>query len=179
MSLVEVGGYAMDDVVSPDGKWRWDGRDWIANPGAEGKYSPGDSVNGHILGTDGHWHPRESGGEVRYDAQGGLFYGTLHELLRLGVIAIQRNGWTVTQANDSIGLLTFETSMSWGSWSGVTCTLSFQDVQDGWWQVTGSGKQNVRGAQLVAFDGGEAASKALKVIRTMQELAQPYHRDSL
>jgi hypothetical protein len=40
-------------------------------------------------------------------------------------------------------------------------------------RVTGTGKQNIRGGQLLAFNiGGEAQSKARKAIEKMKELAR-------
>lgn len=91
--------------------------------------------------------------------------------MKVAMRAIENLRWTVVSANESLGLLTFETKMSLGSWSGVTCTLSFDELQPGIWRVSGSGKQNVRGAQLAALDMGEAKRKAAKAIKVMQRLA--------
>ena len=85
-----------------------------------------------------------------FDTRTHEFTGTLPELLRLGVRAVQSCGWTVTDADDTVGLLTFETKMSWGSWSGITATLSFAETSPYRWRVNGTGKQNVRGHQLAA-----------------------------
>jgi hypothetical protein len=92
-------------------------------------------------------------------------------VVQYAIQAIQRLGWTVVNASDLTQSITFETKMSWGSWSGVTCTLSFAEVAPGSWRVTGGGKQNVRGAQLVAIDFGEANGKARKAIAQMKQLA--------
>ena len=86
--------------------------------------------------------------------------------------AIQENGWTLEQANESIGLVTFKTSISWGSWSGVSCSLNISEVSPNTFRIVGTGKQNVSGGQLLAINiGNEAQSKAKKAIETMKILA--------
>lgn len=85
--------------------------------------------------------------------------------------AVQDLRWTVVNANELTQSLTFETKISWGSWSGVTCTLYFEEIVPGRWRASGTGKQNVRGAQLVAMDFGESASKARKAIERMKQVA--------
>ena len=60
-----------------------------------------------------------------------------------------------------------------GSWSGVSGTISWEEVEPYQFKVTGGGKQNVRGGQVVAlnlFD--EANGKAHKVVAEMERLAQ-------
>jgi hypothetical protein len=89
----------------------------------------------------------------------------------LAVRAVQTLGWTVMSASETASMLTFETKMSMGSWSGVTCSLTFHEMAPGVWRITGTGKQNVRGSQLVALDMGEASRKAMKAIEKMQALA--------
>jgi hypothetical protein len=149
-----------------------------------GQYVPGQVVNGHILGLDGTWHgimdpppppptpppPSPPAGPPRYDPTTGMFHGSLPDLIRLGVRAVQSLGWTVTDANDNVGLLVFETGISWGSWSGIKGSITFSEVSAGAWHASGTGKQNLRGAQLVAIDFGEADSKARKVIEEMVRL---------
>ena len=108
---------------------------------------------------------------VAYDPSTGMFTGTLLQIQRLAVRAVEDLRWTVVSANEGLGLLTFETKMSMGSWSGVTCTLSFREEGPSRWRVSGSGKQNVRGAQMLAVDFGESKRKANKAIEAMQDLA--------
>ena len=108
---------------------------------------------------------------VGYSAGDDTFRGDLRQVMQFAVRAIQDLRWTVVSANDLTQSLTFETKMSWGSWSGVTCTLHFAEVAPGRWRASGSGKQNVRGGQLVAIDFGEAASKARKAIDRMKQVA--------
>ena len=72
-----------------------------------------------------------------------------------------------------MGLVTFETGMTWGSWSGVSGSLSIEEVGENQFQVSGTGKQNVRGGQLIALNlFGEAQGKVAKVLEKMRELAQ-------
>ena len=66
---------------------------------------------------------------VEYNSESDLFFGSMNLLVKLAMRAIQENGWTLEQANDSIGLITFKTSISWGSWSGVSCSLNISFYQ--------------------------------------------------
>ena len=93
-------------------------------------------------------------------------------VVKLAMRAVQDLGWKLDQANESLGMVTFQTGVSWGSWSGVSCSLNIEEVSQNTFRVKGTGKQNVRGGQLVAFNiGGEAQGKARKVIEKMQQLA--------
>lgn len=109
---------------------------------------------------------------VQYDRASDTFAGTMALITKLAMRAVQQLGWKLTTANDAIGLVTFETRMSFGSWSGVSCSLNIDEVSANRFRVSGSGKQNVRGGQLLALDlFGEAQSKADKAVATMKELA--------
>ena len=93
-------------------------------------------------------------------------------IVKLAMKAIQEHGWTLDQANDNIGLVTFKTGMTWGSWSGVTGSLNISEISPNNFNITGTGKQNISGGQLVAMNiGNEAKKKAQKVINTMKRLA--------
>jgi hypothetical protein len=93
-------------------------------------------------------------------------------MVKLAMRAVQALGWKLDGANEAIGLVTFQTKMSWGSWSGVSCSLTIEEISQHQFRVTGTGKQNVRGAQLGAIDlFGEAQGKARKAIDTMKQLA--------
>jgi hypothetical protein len=94
-------------------------------------------------------------------------------LVKLAMKAIQEHGWTLDQANDNIGLVTFKTGMSWGSWSGVIGSLNILEVSQNTFKITGTRKQNVSGGQLIALNiGNEAKNKAKKVIKTMQRIVE-------
>lgn len=109
---------------------------------------------------------------VAYDRATDTFSGTSSLVVKLAMRAVQDCGWKIDQANDAIGLVTFQTGMSWGSWSGVIGSLNVEEIASGKFRVTGTGKQNVSGMQLVAFNiGGEAQGKAKKVIERMKEIA--------
>jgi hypothetical protein len=62
--------------------------------------------------------------------------------------------------------------VSWGSWSGVSCSLTIEEISPNTFRVLGTGKQNLRGGQLLAIDFGEAKGRAAKAIEKMKELAQ-------
>lgn len=107
-----------------------------------------------------------------------MFTGTNTLIIKLGMRAVQELGWNLKQANETLGLLTFETNMSWGSYTGVSCSLQVEEVSKYRFRVDGTGKQNVRGGQLVAFDiGGEAKGKVRKAIDMMRMLAGPPARN--
>ncbi|MGE0229785.1 MAG: hypothetical protein AB7U23_14870 [Dehalococcoidia bacterium] len=75
--------------------------------------------------------------------------------------------------NQAIGIIQFETGMSWGSFSGVSCTVTLEERGDHTFAARGTGKQNVRGGQIVALDlFGEARKRAQKVINRMIALAR-------
>jgi len=108
---------------------------------------------------------------VKYYPQSDTFYGTVHLLVKLAMRAIQERGWTIVQVNESLGLVNFKTGVTMGSWSGVSGTLNIEEVSPNTFRIIGTGKQNLSGLQLVAFDFGEAKGKARKVIETMKKLA--------
>jgi hypothetical protein len=110
---------------------------------------------------------------VHYDRATNTFAGTMALMVKLAMRAVQQLGWKLHTVNDAIGLVTFETRMSFASWSGVSCSLNIEEVSSNRFRVSGSGKQNVRGEQLFAIDlFGEAQSKANKAIATMKDLAR-------
>ncbi len=93
-------------------------------------------------------------------------------MVKLAMRAVQELGWQIQQANENVGLVTFETGISWGSWSGVTCSLNIDEVGPNIFRVYGTGKQNLRGGQLIAMNiGGEAQGKANAAIERMKRLA--------
>lgn len=109
---------------------------------------------------------------TQYNRKSDTFTGTMLLMVKLAMRAVQELGWKLDQANESLGMVTFQTGMSFGSWSGVSCSLNIEEVSQNTFRVKGTGKQNVRGGQLFALDiGGEAQGKARKVIEKMQQLA--------
>ncbi|MGB2984237.1 MAG: zinc ribbon domain-containing protein [Candidatus Bipolaricaulia bacterium] len=108
---------------------------------------------------------------VSYNRDADTFTGTMILMAKLAMRAVQELGWKLDQANETLGLVTFQTGISWGSWSGVSCSLSIEEVSPNAFRVTGTGKQNVRGGQILALNvGGEAQRKARKAIEKMKEL---------
>lgn len=111
--------------------------------------------------------------KVKYNPSGDTFTGTTTLLVKLAMRAIQELGWKLENANENLGLVTFETGISWGSWSGVSCSLNIEEVSPNTFRVKGTAKQNVRGGALFSIDlGGEAQSKARKAIDKMKEYAR-------
>jgi hypothetical protein len=107
-----------------------------------------------------------------YNHETNAFRGSMIQMVKLAMRAVQQLGWKLDQANETLGLVTFQTGISWGSWTGVSCSLNIEEVAPGIFQVLGTGKQNVRGLQLFAPNlFGEARRKALKAIKTMKRLA--------
>jgi len=109
---------------------------------------------------------------VRYSRDSDTFTGTMVLMVKLAMRAVQELGWKIDQANETLGLVTFQTGMSWGSWSGIACSLNIEEVSAHTFRVSGTGKQNLRGGQILALNiGGEAQGKARKAIERMQQLA--------
>ena len=109
-------------------------------------------------------------GKISY--RDGEFVGTSAQLMELAKTAVGRCNYRVDAADAGAGTVTFTTGMTMGSWSGVSGTVSWQETAPYRFQVTGHGKQNVKGGQMVAlnlFD--EANAKARNVIEQMMQLA--------
>jgi hypothetical protein len=107
-----------------------------------------------------------------YNRSSDSFTGTKLLVVKLAMKAIQEIGWKLDQANENLGLVTFQTGVTWGSWSGVSCSLNIEEINEFEFRVTGTGKQNLSGGQLIALNiGNEAQSKARKAIDMMKELA--------
>jgi Zn finger protein HypA/HybF involved in hydrogenase expression len=112
--------------------------------------------------------------KAKYNPSMDTFTGNMAILVKLAMRSVHELGWKLDNANENLGIVTFETGISWGSWSGVSCSLNIEEVSPNQFRVTGIGKQNVRGGQLVAVNlGGEAKGKAQKAIDKMKELALP------
>ncbi len=94
-------------------------------------------------------------------------------MVKLVVKAVQTVGYKLDNVNETVGLVTFETGMSWGSWSGVVGSLTIEEQGSDLFRVFGTAKQNLRGGQSVALDlFGEAKGRVNKVITKMKELAR-------
>jgi hypothetical protein len=74
---------------------------------------------------------------VSQDAEA-TFVGTKSQIMRLAIKAIQHRGWKLDQVNEKIGIVSFETPMSFGSWSGITANLIIEDVSPTAVRVTGT-----------------------------------------
>lgn len=111
-------------------------------------------------------------GPTEVSLRGDHFVGTKPLLTRLAVKAIQSLNYKVDSADEASGFVSFTTGMTWGSWSGVSGSIVFEEVGENVFRASGSGKQNVRGGQVIAlnlFD--EANSKVRKVTEEMRRLA--------
>ncbi|MEC4593778.1 hypothetical protein VPG91_22445 [Nitrospirillum amazonense] len=103
---------------------------------------------------------------------GDKFIGTKALLIKLSVKAIQSLNYKVDAADETSGLVSFTTGMTWGSWSGVSGSIYFDEVEPFHFEASGNAKQNVKGRQIAAFDiWGEAKGKVDKVIQEMRLLA--------
>jgi DNA-directed RNA polymerase subunit RPC12/RpoP len=109
---------------------------------------------------------------AKYDRANNSFIATMPQMIKLAMHAVQDLGWKLDTVNETIGLVTFQTKMSLGSWSGISVSLNIEQSGENRYRVWGTGKQNVRGAQLLALDLGESKSKVSKAIGRMQELAR-------
>ena len=71
--------------------------------------------------------PSQQPTSVRYDASSDSFTGTMVLIVKLAMRAVQALGWKIDQANETLGMVTFQTGISWGSWSGVSCSLNIEE----------------------------------------------------
>ena len=126
------------------------------------------------------WIPFQTDNEIQaattpqrpiYFPQFNKFNATQQQIMNLAANCIRACGYTLTGANDSLGLLAFETGITFGSWSGASCSIQVQQHEPFWFTADGAGKQNVRGAQLLAIDFGETKSIVKRVITTMKKNA--------
>lgn len=104
--------------------------------------------------------------------EGGLIVGTSAMMVDLAKRAIERLNYRVDSTDATGGTASFTTGVTMGSWSGVSGTVSWEEHAPYRYKVTGRGKQNVKGGQMVAlnlFD--EANAKASNVITEMKRLA--------
>ena len=49
-------------------------------------------------------------------------------MVKLAVKAVQAVGYKLDNVNETVGLVTFETGMSWGSWSGAVGSLTIEEL---------------------------------------------------
>lgn len=109
----------------------------------------------------------------RLSYENGLFVGTSAMIAELAKKAIGELNYRIDTANVSAGTVSFTTGITMGSWSGVSGTLSWEEVEPYRFKLNGQGKQNVQGGQVVAFNlFNEANGKAQNVISEMIRLAQ-------
>lgn len=101
------------------------------------------------------------------------FRGSKREIIQLAIRAVQAKGWKLGTVNEGIGLVSFETGISLGSWSGIEGTLILEEIGPNAVRVSGTAKQNLRGGQVAAFDiGGEAQQAVRSAIDQMRALAR-------
>jgi hypothetical protein len=92
-------------------------------------------------------------------------------VVKLAMRAVQQLDWKIDGVNEALGLVTFQTGISWGSWSGISGSLNIEEIALGQFKVSGTGKQNIRGGQLIALNiASEAQGKARKVMEMMKQL---------
>jgi len=96
------------------------------------------------------------------------FTGTMPLMVKLAMKATQNLNWKIVQTDITTGLVTFQTGITWGSWSGVIGTLNIEEISKNIFTVSGTAKQNKQGLQMIAFNlGNEAESKLEQVIDNM------------
>jgi hypothetical protein len=101
------------------------------------------------------------------------FIGTKSLLAQLAARAVQSLNYKLDNVEETAGLVSFTTGMTWGSWSGVSGSIFLEPVAENRFRASGRGKQNVKGGQLIAlnlFD--EANGKVRNVIDEMRRLVR-------
>src|SRR5262245_37910527 len=58
----------------------------------------------------------------------GTFTGTKPLLVKLAARAVLNIGWKLDNADESSGVVSFTTGVTWGSWSGVSGTLYMDEI---------------------------------------------------
>lgn len=81
----------------------------------------------------------------KFDNARNLFEGTLAELTKLAIRAVNDVGYKLSNANGDQGIVSFEIGMTWGSWSGVSGTITLEEAGESAYRIRASGKQNVKG----------------------------------
>jgi len=102
----------------------------------------------------------------------GEFVGTSQMIADIAKRAIASANYRIDNVDVTAKTATFTTGVTMGSWSGVSGTISWEETGPFRFKISGQGKQNVQGGQVVAlnlFD--EANAKANNVIREMIRLA--------
>jgi hypothetical protein len=109
---------------------------------------------------------------VKYNASTNTFTGTMILMIKLALRVIQELNWKVENVNENLGIIVFETVISWGSWGGIFCTLNVDEISPSTFRVRGTGEQNFRGGHLIVLNiGHEAQKKVQKVIDKMKQLS--------
>lgn len=109
--------------------------------------------------------------DVHYNRSTDTFRGTMVLMVKLAMRAVQELGWKLDQVNETLGMVTFQTGISWWSWSGVSCSLNIEEVSPNTFRVSGTGKQNPSGMLRISMEiGGEAQGRAHKAIEKMKQL---------
>lgn len=116
-------------------------------------------------------HDRDAPSEVTVD--GDCFVGTKPLLVRLAVNAVQACNYKVDSADEASGLVAFTTGMTMGSWSGVSGSIYFEEIEPYRFRASGNAKQNVKGGQMIALDlFGEAKGKVKKIVDQMRYMVE-------
>ena len=104
--------------------------------------------------------------------QDGLFDGTRQQIVRLATTAINELDYRLDSVDEAAGVATFTTSVTMGSWSGVSGSIQLNEVAPFRFEVIGKAKQNIKGGQLIALNiMGEAEGKIRAVVDRMKVLA--------
>lgn len=112
-------------------------------------------------------YDKDAPSEVTVD--GDCFIGTRPLLVRLAVNAVQACNYKVDSADEASGLVAFTTGMTMGSWSGVSGSIYFEEIEPYRFRASGNAKQNVKGGQMIALDlFGEAKGKVKKIVDQMR-----------
>src|SRR4051812_11612666 len=77
--------------------------------------------------------------------EGDCFVGTKPLLMQLAVKAVQACNYKVDAADETSGMIAFTTGMTMGSWSGVSGSIFFEEVEPYRFRPSGNAKQNVKG----------------------------------
>jgi hypothetical protein len=110
--------------------------------------------------------------KAQYNQASDSFTATMPLMMKLAMKAIQELGWKLDNANEAMGLVTFQTLASWWCHNGVQASLNIEEISNNTYTVSGTGKQIVPGGQIWSIELGNAKTQVQKTIDKMKELAR-------
>ena len=101
---------------------------------------------------------------VTYNRENDTFTGTKALLAQLCSRTVLELRWKVDAIDETAGLGSFTTGITWGSFSGVSGSILAVEESPNTFRLRGGAKQNVRGGQIAAINLFDEAGKKVKAV---------------